>query len=572
MQNLEHASLPGPQRNLHARTRLSRVCTIAASCWDPKGGAHHVDAVVDQHGTAVPPHEASEVVNELTKVLGSSAFERAPRSRDFLSYIVTETLAGRAGRLSERTVGRRALGRAEMFDGRFDASVRVRASRVRKSLEAYYAGEGRTDRVRIELPAGAYVPRFVRSAPTALPTLVTSNDVDLTVVVLRFDVSGDTRADLVATTITELIAHRLASFPGLHVVGPATARSQNPRLIGRELRARFVLQGSVGFREQVIRLSARLADASEGDVVWAGTETVDASTLRGFEVEEHWAAGVAAELGDYAGVVYRRAAQKPSASVDPGEYAARLAFQAYIEQGNPATLLAADEALATAMDAGIRSPAVLAMRGSTRAVRAAYGMSEDPEVDLAAAEQLAREALAEDPGNGHAHAVLGTVALTRHQWHRARTHAADAARASPFHPTLLATSGTLVANAGDWEQGVALLREALRLNPLHPGYMHTLLAQDRLMVDDDAAALAEASLIHDPGRIAGPLFRAMALAGLGHTAQARHEMDQVLELDPTFLDDPAARFTSYATLTDEQLAVLLRHLEPFGQLPDTDGG
>jgi tetratricopeptide (TPR) repeat protein len=364
-----------------------------------------------------------------------------------------------------------------------------------------------------------------------------------------------------------MIAHRLATFPGLRVVGPATARSQNPRLIGRELRGRFVLQGSVGFREGLVRLSARLTDASQGDVIWAGTETVDAGTLRGFEVEEQWAGGVAAELGDYAGVVYRRAALKPSASVDPGEYAAWLAFQAYIESGSPTTLLAAEEALATAMGAGIRSPVILAMRGSTLAVQAAYGMSTDPEADLAAAEQLAREALAEDPGLGHAHGVLGTVALTRHQWDLARKHAADAALASPFQPTILASAGTLIANAGDWEQGVALLRESLRLNPLHPGYMHTLLAQDRIMVDDDAAALAEASLIHDPGRIAGPLFRAMALAGLGHSEQARREMDAVLAIDPTFLDDPVATFTSYTNLTDAQIDALLRHLEPFRQPP-----
>jgi tetratricopeptide (TPR) repeat protein len=347
------------------------------------------------------------------------------------------------------------------------------------------------------------------------------------------------------------------------VVGPATARSQDPRRIGRELGGRFVLQGSVGFREPLVRLSARLTDAARGDVVWAATETVDAGTLTGFEVEEHWAAGVAAELGDYAGVVYRRAALKPSASVDPREYAARLAFQAYVEGGNPATLLAAEEALATAMDAGIRSPVILAMRGTTRAVQATYGISTDAEADLAAAEQLAREALAEDPANGHAHVVLGTIALTRHQWDLTRKHSTDAAQASPFHPTILATAGSLIAYAGDWEKGISLLREALRLNPLHPGYMHTLLAQDRLMVDDDAAALAEASLIHAPGGIWGPLLRAMALAGLGHTEQARHEMDEVLAIDSTFLDEPIATFTSYATLTDAQIGALLRHLALF---------
>ena len=93
--------------------------------------------------------------------------------------------------------------------------------------------------------------------------------------------------------------------------------------------------------------------------------------------------------------------------------------------------------------------------------------------------------------------------------------------------------------------------------------MHTLLAQDRIMVDDDAAALAEASLIHAPGATWGPLYRAMALAGLGHTEQARREMDEVLAIDPTFLDDPVATFTRYTTLTDAQISALLRHLELF---------
>jgi hypothetical protein len=93
--------------------------------------------------------------------------------------------------------------------------------------------------------------------------------------------------------------------------------------------------------------------------------------------------------------------------------------------------------------------------------------------------------------------------------------------------------------------------------------MHTLLAQDRIMVDDDAAALAESNLIHAPGGIWGPLLRAMALDGLGHRDQARREMDAVLAIEPTFLDDPVATFTSYATLTDEQVGALLRHLELF---------
>ena len=206
---------------------------------------------------------------------------KSPRPGDFLADIVSEALVGRGEWLSERAVGRSVLGRADTFDGRFGASVRVCAGRLRKSLEEYYSAEGWADRLRIELPTGAHVPRFVRSAPTELPARAKDTVDDSTVVVLPFAAVGDVRADLVATTISEVIVHRLATFPGLRVIGPATARSQDPRLIGRELGGRFVLQGSLGFRDGLVRLSARLTDATRGDLVWAGSETVEAGRCAG---------------------------------------------------------------------------------------------------------------------------------------------------------------------------------------------------------------------------------------------------------------------------------------------------
>jgi hypothetical protein len=79
--------------------------------------------------------------------------------------VVTETPAGRGSQLSERTVGRHALQHDHNFDGRHDASVRVRGTRVRRALEAYYESEGAEDLVRIELPTGTYTPTF-RSGPS----------------------------------------------------------------------------------------------------------------------------------------------------------------------------------------------------------------------------------------------------------------------------------------------------------------------------------------------------------------------------------------------------------------------
>jgi TolB-like protein/Flp pilus assembly protein TadD len=504
--------------------------------------------------------DAVEITEALTRVLDSQGFRRSPRSRGFLAYVVTETLAGRGDRLSQRTVGRHALDRTDSFDDRVDASVRVQANRVRRSLAEYYAADGASDTLRIELPSGRYVPIFIRVPESDVVPEPAAHDGDSTIVILKFPPTGSTHADLIAGALCESLAHALSGFPVIRVIGPTTARASSLAGIGRELGGRFVFQGSVVARDTVVLINVRLSDVLLGDVMWSAERGVDATTLDGFDADTEWAAQIAGELGDYVGIVQRRSMRSPTSTHDSLDFAARLAFHTYIESGDPESLVAADDALGAAMDAGVSSPTLLAMRGSTRAVLGAYGISENPEADLTAAEELASAALIEDPGSGHAHAVLGTVALARKQWSSAIAHARAAEAVCPFHPTVLATAGTLIACAGEWDAGIELLQRALRLNPIHPGYMHTLVAQDRIMAGDAAGALAEASLIDAPGAIWGPLFRAMALDQLGHHEQAHYEFRTARSLDPSVDEDPARLFTAYATLDDEHLTVLVERV------------
>jgi serine/threonine-protein kinase len=109
-------------------------------------------------------------------VLASKAFAGAKRSCDLLRFLVETMLAGRADRLKEYTVGAEGLGRGERFDPQFDSIARVEASRLRTRLAIYYATEGRTEPVVVNLPTGGYVPVVVqRDQETSIPTLPTRN-------------------------------------------------------------------------------------------------------------------------------------------------------------------------------------------------------------------------------------------------------------------------------------------------------------------------------------------------------------------------------------------------------------
>lgn len=102
----------------------------------------------------------------LEAVLASDNFANSEKLRGFLSYIVAETLDGNAAKLKGYTIAIDVLGRDETFDAEKDTVVRVHASRLRSTLDQYYAGQGANDPVRITVPKGGYVPKFMQQQPT----------------------------------------------------------------------------------------------------------------------------------------------------------------------------------------------------------------------------------------------------------------------------------------------------------------------------------------------------------------------------------------------------------------------
>ena len=105
---------------------------------------------------------AERVRRELASVLESADFIVPERARRFLSYIVEESLAGRADRIKAFSIATDVLGRGSSFDGSVDPVVRIEAGRVRRALEHYYLVAGADDPVIITIPKGGYVPIFTR--------------------------------------------------------------------------------------------------------------------------------------------------------------------------------------------------------------------------------------------------------------------------------------------------------------------------------------------------------------------------------------------------------------------------
>lgn len=101
----------------------------------------------------------------LEQVLQSATFTRASQVRNFLRYICEMELAGRGATLHEYLIAVEAMGRPAAYSTDSDSSVRRRAYALRQKLECVYATELSDARIRIEVPKGGYVPRFVEMRP-----------------------------------------------------------------------------------------------------------------------------------------------------------------------------------------------------------------------------------------------------------------------------------------------------------------------------------------------------------------------------------------------------------------------
>lgn len=113
------------------------------------------------------------VMSELGEILASPHFANSKRYPALLSYVVENTLAGRTELLKERTLGVEVFHRPATYDTNADTVVRYTAGEVRKRLLLYYSGHASRTGVQISLPAGSYLPEFLReSDPQAVSETV----------------------------------------------------------------------------------------------------------------------------------------------------------------------------------------------------------------------------------------------------------------------------------------------------------------------------------------------------------------------------------------------------------------
>src|ERR1035441_4360102 len=302
------------------------------------------------------PVTAESVRREMERILAAPEFANAVRLREFLSFLVEETLSG-AESIKEVTVAMRVFNRRASFDSSGDSVVRVGALHLRNRLRDYYAGSGRLDEVVIEVPKGSYLPVFRRADDGAaasagasggafgspgLPrralaaaagkagppggpggglSRATAHHTDPSIAVLPMANLGDPDMDRLCQAFTEDLTTELARLPQLRVTARTSAvqfRAQNGdvREIGERLGVANVLEGSVRKEGGTIRFTVQLIDIRSRYHIWSEAYERDAKDLLAAEAEvtRLAASGAAGRLG-VADLSAFAPAHQPSAEV-----------------------------------------------------------------------------------------------------------------------------------------------------------------------------------------------------------------------------------------------------------------
>jgi hypothetical protein len=106
----------------------------------------------------------------LQRISWSHQFEKSARLRELLVYVCERSLREHPVEIHEQEIGHAVFGRRPEYDTSQDNIVRVTASQARKKLEQYFASEGLSEPIILEIPKGKYTPVFCERIPAAAET------------------------------------------------------------------------------------------------------------------------------------------------------------------------------------------------------------------------------------------------------------------------------------------------------------------------------------------------------------------------------------------------------------------
>jgi TolB-like protein/Tfp pilus assembly protein PilF len=448
-----------------------------------------------------------------------------------------EVLAAAYGQLGERDAANEAL--SEML------KLAPIFGKVARALKSKWFDPEMVDHVLEGLrKAGLEIaddPAKPGTSPLAANSGATRADEGFWVAVLPFKYGG-ANSDLTALAegLSEDIVTGLSRFSYLRVIARSSttkysSESGDVRAIGKELGARYVMEGSLRQAGSRLRLAVRLVDATTGAHLWA--ETYDRAFVAEeiFELQDDLVPRIVSTVADTHGVLPYSMSQtlRNKNPDDLSPYEALLRGFAYFKHVNAADHAGARAALEKAVQQAPGNADCWAMLAMLYREENNHGFNVRPD-PVGRALAAARRAVDAAPSNHLAHHALASVLFFRRETQAFRSAAQRAIELNPMDGFTIGYMGFLISFSGDWDRGCALMEKARNLNPNHPGWYWFPPFFNAYRKGDYRAALEFALKVNMPGFWRNELALAATYGKLGELELARNAARELLAVRPNF--------------------------------------
>lgn len=99
------------------------------------------------------------------RILHTTPFQKSANLHSLLSYLAEQSIQDKTDTLTERQIGIALFGKPAGYSPAEDSAVRVQVRQLRLRLHEYFAQEGRSETVRVEIPRGSYALEFHIAMP-----------------------------------------------------------------------------------------------------------------------------------------------------------------------------------------------------------------------------------------------------------------------------------------------------------------------------------------------------------------------------------------------------------------------
>jgi non-specific serine/threonine protein kinase len=398
------------------------------------------------------------------------------------------------------------------------------------------------------------------------------------VAVLPFKFTASNRElESLADGLTEDVTAALSHFPYLRVVAYNSAmayksRSTDIRAIGRELGARYVVEGSIRKGGHALRINAQLVDAASGVQLWAETYNRELGAGGSFEILDDVTDRIVATVAGGHGVIARTMAsatrEKPLEEASASQLVSRwFTYVLQLKAEEHARLRAAFERVLDRQPNHADAWACLSNLYCWEYVHRLNPLERPMERAL----EAAWRAVTIDPA-----CQLGWQQLAEaHFFARDYSAFGDAAeRAIALNPRNSHTRaylGLLMAFSGEWERGLAHVQRAMALNPHYPDWCYLPYFYNHYRKGEYRAALQVVKKINMPEDPWPQMGIAAACGQLNRQEIARAAIELVRKHQPLYLDLKCYREDAEKWFADTSIVEqLLQGLRKVGLKDFTD--